>query len=331
MLSLFTLFFLLQDGDKAWAWLLRPASEWRRATLEKAGHDTLLQVGGYLRGSSVNAAVDALTDFVFLLILGVPLAGPLAVLVFFAGFVPYVGNFLATLTLVLLTFASGGIVAVVDPAGPDRRHERGQAPTPLAAHLRQDGQSPPRGHPDRLADRSGARWRRRPVPRGPGRGVPAGDLGGRGIGPQRRTGAGERPACRAGKRSPHGSTASPSGAGGCSSCSDWAGSRSRPRPTVPLVVGPMTVAIILAATLLPAVRILMRRGWTRGRASIVVAVVAWAVVVVFTVLSVIVLAKQGTEIVTTSTKGSSALAGVDWPSAIASGLGAASWRRSRTC
>jgi len=83
----------------------------------------------------------------------------------------------------------------------------------------------------------------------------------------------------------------------------------------------MTVAIILAATLLPAVRILMRRGWTRGQASIVVAVVAWAVVVVFTVLSVIVLAKQGTEIVTTSTKGSSALAGVDWPSAIASGFG----------
>ena len=65
----------------------------------------------------------------------------------------------------------------------------------------------------------------------------------------------------------------------------------------------------------------MRRGWTRGQASIVVAVVAWAVVVVFTVLSIVVLAKQGTEIVTTSTKGSSALAGVDWPSAIASGFG----------
>ena len=91
--------------------------------------------------------------------------------------------------------------------------------------------------------------------------------------------------------------------------------------TVPLVVGPMTVAIILAATLLPAVRILMRRGWTRGQASIVVAVVAWAVVVVFTVLSIVVLAKQGTEIVATSTKGSSALAGVDWPNAIASGFG----------
>src|SRR4029077_3947977 len=70
--------------------------------------------------------------------------------------------------------------------------------------------------------------------------------------------------------------------------------------TVPLGVGPMTVAIILAATLLPAVRSLMRRGWTRGQASVVVTVVAWAVVVVFTVLSIVVLAKQGTEIVTTS-------------------------------
>ena len=320
MLSLFTLYFLLQDGDKAWAWILRPTSEWRRATLEQAGHDTLLQVGGYLRGSSVNAAVDGLTDFVFLVVLGVPLAGPLAVLVFFAGFVPYVGNFLATLTLVLLAFASGGPVTVIILLG--------------------------------LIGATNVIKRRRLSPLLFGRTVnlhpavilialPTGlALGGivglflavpvaaflPAVWSAAASVLNEAPE----QRSDH--------VPGLQQVPIWLDRMAQwswrllivlglawlaieAAATVPLVVGPMTIAIILAATLLPAVAILMRRGWTRGRASIVVAVVAWAVVVVFTVLSVIVLAKQGAEIVTTSTKGSSVLAGVDWPSAVASGIG----------
>ncbi len=320
VLSLFTLFFLLQDGDKAWAWLLRPASTWRRATLEEAGHDTLLQVGGYLRGSSVNAAVDALTDFVFLLILGVPLAGPLAVLVFFAGFVPYVGNFLATLTLVLLAYASGGIVVVIVLLGligiTNVIKRRRLSPLIFGKTVNLHPAVILIALPTGLALAGvvglflavpvaaflPAVW-----------GAAASVLN---EGPEEATdrvpGAQEVPAWldRLGQWSWR--LLIVLGLG-------WLAITAA--ATVPLVVGPMTVAIILAATLLPAVRILVRRGWTRGQASLVVAVLAWAVVVVFTVLSIVVLAKQGTDIVTTSTKGSSALAGVDWPSAIASGFG----------
>ena len=36
------------------------------------------------------------SDFLFLTILGVPLAGPLAVLVFLGGFIPYIGGFMTT-------------------------------------------------------------------------------------------------------------------------------------------------------------------------------------------------------------------------------------------
>jgi predicted PurR-regulated permease PerM len=320
VLSLFTLFFLLQDGDKAWAWLVRPASAWRRATLEKAGHDTLLQVGGYLRGSSVNAAVDALTDFLFLLILGVPLAGPLAVLVFFAGFVPYVGNFLATLTLVLLTFASGGIVSVIILLGLIAitnviKHRR-LSPLIFGKTVNLHPAVILIALPTGLA-LGGVVGLFLAVPVAAF--LPA--IWGAAAsvlnedpeeGTDRVPGAQEVPAWLDRLAQWSWRLLIVLGLG-------WIAIEAA--ATVPLVVGPMTVAIILAATLLPAVRILMRRGWTRGQASIVVAVVAWAVVVVFTVLSVIVLAKQGTEIVTTSTKGSSALAGVDWPSAIASGFG----------
>jgi len=320
MLSLFTLYFLLQDGDKAWVWLLRPASEWRRATLEDAGHDTLLQVGGYLRGSSVNAAVDAMTDFVFLLVLGVPLAGPLAVLVFFAGFVPYVGNFLATLTLVLLAFASGGPVVVIVLLGligvTNVIKHRRLSPLIFGKTVNL--------HPAVILIA---------LPTGLALGGMVGLFLAVPV-------AAFLPAVWGAAASVlnEGPEQVSDGRPGAQAVPTWLDRLAQwswrllivlglawlaieAAAAVPLVVGPMTVAIILAATLLPAVGSLTRRGWTRGRASIVVAVTAWAVVVVFTVLSVIVLAKQGTAIVTTSTKGSSVLAGVDWPSAIASGFG----------
>jgi len=321
MLSLFTLFFLLQDGDKAWAWILRPTSGWRRTTLEKAGHDTLLQVGGYLRGSSVNAAVDALTDFLFLLVLGVPLAGPLAVLVFFAGFVPYVGNFLATLVLVLLAFASGGPAVVLILLGliaiTNVAKNRYLSPLIFGKTVSLHPAVILIALPAGLA-LGGAVGLFLAVPVAAF--LPAVWRAAASVLNDRPDGVLE---------AVPGSTEVPPWLDRLAQWSwrllivlglSWLAIEAA--ATVPLVVGPVTVAVILAATLLPAVGALLRRGWTRGPASIVVAVIAWAVVVVFTVVSVIVLAKQGAGVVSTSTEGSSVLAGVDWPSAIAAGIGA---------
>ena len=50
----------------------------------------------------------------------------------------------------------------------------------------------------------------------------------------------------------------------------------------PVVVGPIVVAVTLAATFLPAVVTLQRRGWTRGRASLVVSVLVWVAASVVT-------------------------------------------------
>ena len=105
----FLTFFLLQDGDKAWAWTVSGTSGWRQRALTKSGRDALELIGGYLRGTAVNAATDAASDFVFLSILGVPLAGPLAVVVLLGGFVPYVGTAVTTALLVLVTWATNGV------------------------------------------------------------------------------------------------------------------------------------------------------------------------------------------------------------------------------
>ena len=59
------------------------------------------------------AAIKGISDFVFLTLLGVPLAAPLAVMVFIGGFIPYVGGFITTTILVLVTLSTQGISAVI--------------------------------------------------------------------------------------------------------------------------------------------------------------------------------------------------------------------------
>lgn len=113
LLALALTFFLLQDGDKAWVWLFQEARGERLDRITSAGHDALERVGGYLRGVAVLAGTDAVSDFVFLTLLGVPLAAPLAVLVFLGGFIPYVGGAVTTTLLVLVTLATQGPEAVV--------------------------------------------------------------------------------------------------------------------------------------------------------------------------------------------------------------------------
>ncbi|HEU5203060.1 MAG TPA: AI-2E family transporter [Candidatus Limnocylindrales bacterium] len=108
ILALFLTFFFLQDGDKAWGWAFQATAGRARERIWSAGNDALDRVGGYLRGTAILAATDAISDFVFLWLLGVPLAAPLAVLVFFGGFIPYVGGFITTTVLVLVTLASNG-------------------------------------------------------------------------------------------------------------------------------------------------------------------------------------------------------------------------------
>ena len=104
----FLTFYLLEDGDRAWAWLVAPIHGWRAEAITDSGRVALDRVGGYLRGTAIIATTDALTDFVYLTLLGVPLAAPLSVLVLLGGFVPYLGGFVATTVLALVTLATNG-------------------------------------------------------------------------------------------------------------------------------------------------------------------------------------------------------------------------------
>jgi len=108
LLALVLLFFLLKDGPSMWRFLLRAAPEHARPKADRAGLAGWQTLGGFVRGIVVIAAIDALGIGIGLWLIGVPLAIPLAMLTFFASFVPVLGATAAGAVAVLVALAANG-------------------------------------------------------------------------------------------------------------------------------------------------------------------------------------------------------------------------------
>jgi predicted PurR-regulated permease PerM len=109
LLLLVVLFFYLKDGNQIAAWLrsLFPASA--RDDVRIIGTGGWNTIGAYFRGQLFVALVDAIFIGIGLVLIGVPLALPLAVLVFFGGLFPIVGAVASGSIAVLVALASGGV------------------------------------------------------------------------------------------------------------------------------------------------------------------------------------------------------------------------------
>ncbi|MFF0905299.1 UNVERIFIED_CONTAM: AI-2E family transporter [Kocuria sp. CPCC 205316] len=108
------LFYFLKDGGRMWEFFLRPFRGEHREKLVRSGTTTLQVLGNYVRGTAVVALLEAVVIGVTLLILRVPLALPLAVLIFLGGFVPIVGAALiGVLAALVALVANGPVVALV--------------------------------------------------------------------------------------------------------------------------------------------------------------------------------------------------------------------------
>jgi predicted PurR-regulated permease PerM len=113
VLMLFVAFFLIKDGERIWSWLLGAMRTETARRMDRAGHAAWLAVVYYMRGTVAVAAIHAIVIGVVLWIMGVPLAMPLAVLVFIAAFVPLVGLLVAGALAILVTLAAKGWVDAV--------------------------------------------------------------------------------------------------------------------------------------------------------------------------------------------------------------------------
>lgn len=101
-------FFYLTEGR----WLVEGLIGWlpraRRSAATEMAERIWDTVGRYIRGILLVAFMDAVGIGLGLYLLGVPLALPLAVVVYLGAFVPVVGAFVSGLLAVLVAFAAGG-------------------------------------------------------------------------------------------------------------------------------------------------------------------------------------------------------------------------------
>jgi predicted PurR-regulated permease PerM len=113
VLMLFVTFFLIKDGERIWNWLLGGMRGETARRVDRAGHASWLAVVYYMRGTVAVAAIHAIVVGVALSVMGVPLAFPLAMLVFLAAFVPLVGLLVAGTLAIVVTLATKGWIDAV--------------------------------------------------------------------------------------------------------------------------------------------------------------------------------------------------------------------------
>jgi putative heme transporter len=110
LLVLFTLIFLLHGGRNIFAFVTQIFPEPVRDRVREAGRAGFHSLIGYIRATFLVALVDAVGIGTGLAIMGVPLALPLASLVFLGAFIPLVGAVVAGFLAVVVALLSKGII-----------------------------------------------------------------------------------------------------------------------------------------------------------------------------------------------------------------------------
>ncbi len=113
VLALFSTFFLLRDGELIWHFVLRLIPRSSRRRVDIAGERGWHTLAGYVRGQVTIAFIHAVTIFVVLEILRVPLAAALAVLIFLGSFVPILGLTISGALCIGVTLLEHGVTAAV--------------------------------------------------------------------------------------------------------------------------------------------------------------------------------------------------------------------------
>jgi predicted PurR-regulated permease PerM len=112
-LAVFTTICFLAGGSKMWDWFLVQLPVRVRDRWNRAAHAGWASFDGYTRGTMLVAATDAILCGIIIAVLRVPLAAPLAVLVFIGAFIPLVGAPIAMIIAGVVALAANGPITAL--------------------------------------------------------------------------------------------------------------------------------------------------------------------------------------------------------------------------
>ncbi|OFJ53264.1 AI-2E family transporter [Mycolicibacterium grossiae] len=110
LLCLFTVIFFLLGGRNIWQFVTRLIPGTQRERVREAGAAGFHSLAGYARATTLVALVDAVAIGSGLAIMGIPLALPLASLIFLGAFVPVVGALVTGFLAVVVALLAKGVV-----------------------------------------------------------------------------------------------------------------------------------------------------------------------------------------------------------------------------
>jgi putative heme transporter len=113
LLTLVLAFLFVKDGPRFLPWLLAVAGDGAGGHVAEVLRRVWKSLGDFIRVQALVALVDGVLIGLGLVILGVPLALPLAVLTFLGGFVPIVGALVAGALSVLVALVSNGFTTAL--------------------------------------------------------------------------------------------------------------------------------------------------------------------------------------------------------------------------
>ncbi|MDQ1714399.1 MAG: putative heme transporter [Frankiaceae bacterium] len=107
LLTVFFTFFLTKDGARLGETAMRVFGAHHRPQVRPALERAWFTASRYMRGVATVAAFDALATGVALLVIGIPLVGPLVVITFIGSLIPLVGPITAGAVSALVALANG--------------------------------------------------------------------------------------------------------------------------------------------------------------------------------------------------------------------------------
>jgi putative heme transporter len=113
LIALFCTLFFLIDGRRIWFWVVGLLPRSARERTHEAGRRGLVALGAYTRTQILVALVDAIGIGIGAAILQVPLALPLATLVFLGSFIPIVGALISGSVAILVALVAHGPVVAL--------------------------------------------------------------------------------------------------------------------------------------------------------------------------------------------------------------------------